>query len=85
MGGVNDSVEQAQRLAAITRRMRANVNLIRYNEVDGLPFKRPENGDVRKFQDVLREKGVSVHIRASRGRDIAAACGQLRHEKAGTA
>ena len=83
MGGVNDSVEQAQRLAAITKRMRANVNLIRYNEVDGLPFKRPENETVRRFQDVLREKGVSVHIRASRGRDIAAACGQLRHEKAG--
>ena len=83
MGGVNDSAEQAQRLAAITKRMRANVNLIRYNEVDGLPFKRPENGAVRAFQDVLREKGVSVHIRASRGRDIAAACGQLRHEKAG--
>ena len=83
MGGVNDSVEQAQRLAAITRRLRANVNLIRYNEVEGLPFKRPENADVRRFQEVLREKGVSVHIRASRGRDIAAACGQLRHEKAG--
>ena len=83
MGGVNDSVEQAQRLAAITKRMRANVNLIRYNEVDGLPFKRPADGSVRTFQEVLREKGVSVHIRASRGRDIAAACGQLRHEKAG--
>jgi len=83
MGGVNDSVDQARRLAAITRRIRANVNLIRYNEVDGLPFKRPEDGDVRSFQDTLREKGVSVHIRASRGRDIAAACGQLRHEKAG--
>ncbi len=83
MGGVNDSIDQARRLASITRRLRANVNLIRYNEVDGLPFKRPENASVRNFQDVLREKGVSVHIRASRGRDIAAACGQLRHEKAG--
>jgi len=85
MGGVNDSAEQAQKLAAITRRLRANVNLIRYNEVAGLPFKRPENAAVRRFQCVLREQGVAVHIRASRGRDIAAACGQLRHEKAGTA
>jgi 23S rRNA (adenine2503-C2)-methyltransferase len=83
MGGVNDSPTQAKQLAQITRRLRANVNLLRYNEVEGLPFKRPEGASVRRFQDVLRESGVNVHIRASRGRDISAACGQLRHEKAG--
>jgi 23S rRNA (adenine2503-C2)-methyltransferase len=60
--------------------MRANVNLIRYNEVEGVPFARPTSGDVHAFQEVLRAKHVNVHIRASRGRDIAAACGQLRHE-----
>ena len=60
--------------------MRANVNLIRYNEVEGVPFDRPGSEDVRRFQEILRAKHVNVHIRASRGRDIAAACGQLRHE-----
>jgi len=85
MGGVNDSPEQARQLAKITKRLRANVNLLRYNEVEGLPFKRPEGAAVRRFQEVLRESGVNVHIRASRGRDISAACGQLRHEKAGAA
>jgi 23S rRNA (adenine2503-C2)-methyltransferase len=67
-------------LAGVCKRLRANVNLIRYNEVQGLPFDRPETRDVLAFQDVLRERGVNCHIRASRGRDIAAACGQLRHE-----
>ncbi|MFM9144309.1 MAG: hypothetical protein ACKORL_02805 [Phycisphaerales bacterium] len=48
--------------------------------VDGLPFARPDDRDVLAFQGVLREAGVNTHIRASRGRDIKAACGQLRHE-----
>jgi 23S rRNA (adenine2503-C2)-methyltransferase len=80
LGGVNDQFEHAEELARLARTMRANVNLIRYNEVDGMPFARPTNEDVRRFQEVLREKHVNTHIRASRGRDIAAACGQLRHE-----
>ena len=56
------------------------MNLIRYNEVAGLPYRRPNTDDVLAFQDILKEAGVNVHIRASRGRDIAAACGQLRRE-----
>jgi 23S rRNA (adenine2503-C2)-methyltransferase len=79
--GVNDRPEHARELAAIARRIRANVNLIRYNEVRGLPYDRPVTVDVRAFQAILREKKVAAHIRASRGRDIAAACGQLRHER----
>lgn len=81
--GVNDRPEHARELASVAKRLRGNVNLIRYNEVDALPYARPVTEDVRKFQEVLRERGVNVHIRASRGRDIAAACGQLRHEAAG--
>jgi 23S rRNA (adenine2503-C2)-methyltransferase len=65
--------------------MRSNVNLIRYNEVGGLEFKRPRDEDVREFQQILLDANVNVHIRASRGRDIAAACGQLRHEAAASA
>jgi len=78
---VNDRCEHARQLADIAGTLRANVNLIRYNEVSDLPFRRPLGEHVRRFQDVLRKRGVNTHIRASRGRDIAAACGQLRHEQ----
>jgi len=81
LGGVNDRPEHAEELARLARTMRANVNLIRYNEVEGVPFDRPGTEDVRRFQEILRAKHVNAHIRASRGRDIAAACGQLRHEQ----
>lgn len=79
---VNDQPEHARQLAVLAKTLRANVNLIRYNEVAGLGFQRPRTDDVRNFQGVLAERGINTHIRASRGRDIAAACGQLRHEKA---
>jgi len=78
--GVNDRPEHAEQLSQVARTLRANVNLIRYNEVKGMPFERPQTEDVRRFQEVLRARNVNAHIRASRGRDIAAACGQLRHE-----
>ncbi len=80
LGGVNDRPEHAGQLASLARRIRANVNLIRYNEVRGLGYARPRTSDVRRFQAILRAGGISAHIRASRGRDISAACGQLRHE-----
>jgi 23S rRNA (adenine2503-C2)-methyltransferase len=80
LGGFNDRREHAEELARVARTIRANVNLIRYNEVDGLPFARPGDEDVLEFQGILRRAGVNTHIRASRGRDIKAACGQLRHE-----
>ncbi|MGP1345468.1 MAG: 23S rRNA (adenine(2503)-C(2))-methyltransferase RlmN [Phycisphaerales bacterium] len=83
--GVNDRVEHAEELSRVAKRLRANVNLIRWNEVGGLAFERPTDESVRRFQRVLRERGVNAHIRASRGRDIAAACGQLRHEGVGRA
>jgi 23S rRNA (adenine2503-C2)-methyltransferase len=78
---VNDQPQHARELAEVARTLRANINLIRYNEVKGMPFDRPEDDAVRAFQQILRDRGVNTHIRASRGRDIAAACGQLRHEK----
>jgi 23S rRNA (adenine2503-C2)-methyltransferase len=83
LGGVNDRPEHAEALAKLAKRLRANVNIIRYNEVRGMPFDRPRTEDVRTFQEILRAGRVNAHIRASRGRDIAAACGQLRHEKMG--
>jgi 23S rRNA (adenine2503-C2)-methyltransferase len=78
LSGVNDRPEQARQLAAICKTLRANVNLIRYNEVEGLGFVRPKGEDVVRFQEILRERGVNAHVRKSRGRDIDAACGQLR-------
>ncbi|MHC4809120.1 MAG: dual-specificity RNA methyltransferase RlmN [Planctomycetota bacterium] len=78
---VNDRPEHARQLAEIASRVRANVNLIRWNEVGGLPYERPTTNDVLRFQNELRSRRINTHIRASRGRDIAAACGQLRHEK----
>ena len=80
LAGVNDQPDHARELARVAKRLRSNVNLIRYNEVVGMPFGRPDDHDVRAFQAILKRANVNTHIRASRGRDIAAACGQLRHE-----
>jgi 23S rRNA (adenine2503-C2)-methyltransferase len=80
--GVNDQPPHAHELATVAKKLRSNINLIRYNEVRDLPFNRPATDDVLAFQNILRAAGVNTHIRASRGRDIAAACGQLRHEHA---
>jgi 23S rRNA (adenine2503-C2)-methyltransferase len=81
LAGVNDRPEHAKQLAKLCKTLRANVNLIRYNEVDGLPFGRPKANDVLEFQGVLRAGGVNAHVRKSRGRDIDAACGQLRRKR----
>jgi 23S rRNA (adenine2503-C2)-methyltransferase len=81
LAGVNDQPGHARELAGVCRTMRANVNLIRYNEVEGLPYGRPKSDDVLRFQEILRQAGVNAHVRKSRGRDIDAACGQLRRKE----
>ena len=81
LSGVNDRPEHARELSRLCKTLRANVNLIRYNEVAGLPFVRPKGEDVVRFQEILRSNGVNAHVRKSRGRDIDAACGQLRRKK----
>jgi 23S rRNA (adenine2503-C2)-methyltransferase len=81
LSGVNDQAEHARQLAKLCKTLRANVNLIRYNEVESLPFKRPKSDDVVTFQNILRNAGVNAHVRKSRGRDIDAACGQLRRKE----
>jgi 23S rRNA (adenine2503-C2)-methyltransferase len=75
---VNDSLEQAQKLRDIARDLHAHVNLIPYNSVEGLPWKRPSNTRQERFADVLRDARISVTLRREKGHDIAAACGQLR-------
>lgn len=83
LAGVNDQPEHARELSLLCKTLRANVNLIRYNEVEPLPFKRPVAQDVLTFQGVLRANGINAHVRKSRGRDIDAACGQLRRKQEG--
>jgi 23S rRNA (adenine2503-C2)-methyltransferase len=80
LGGVNDRTADAKELIGLCKTLRCNVNLIRYNEVPELDFTRPETEQVRRFQETLTKAGVNTHIRASRGRDISAACGQLKRE-----
>lgn len=75
---VNDSLEQAAALRDIARDVHAHVNLIPYNSVEGLPWKRPSLTRQEKFADVLRAARVSVTLRREKGHDIDAACGQLR-------
>jgi 23S rRNA (adenine2503-C2)-methyltransferase len=83
--GVNDTDEQARALAGHARRLRAKVNLIPYNDVKGLDWKRPAPAVQERFLDLLRAQGVSATLRREKGHDIAAACGQLRLQTLGEA
>lgn len=76
--GVNDALEQAAILTRHARRLHAKVNLIPYNKVDGLDWKRPSDIHCRAFRDILKNAGVSATLRLEKGGDIDAACGQLR-------
>ena len=75
---VNDSLEQAEKLRDIALDLHAHVNLIPYNTVEGLPWKRPSLTRQERFAEVLRRARVSVTLRREEGHDIDAACGQLR-------
>jgi 23S rRNA (adenine2503-C2)-methyltransferase len=75
---VNDSLDQAQRLSAIARDLHAHVNLIPYNTVEGLTWRRPSEARQRKFAQVLAKHQVSFTLRIEKGHAIDAACGQLR-------
>jgi len=86
MAGVNDGVEQADRLGRLLAPLRvpgsgghaAHVNLIPYNPTPGIDLAPPSKGAVRRFRDAVAATGVPVSVRANRGVGIDAACGQLR-------
>ncbi len=80
LAGVNDSVEDAHRLVRLLRGMRCKINLIPFNAYPGSPFVRPADDQIERFQAALVDAGLFAFIRKSRGRDILAACGQLRTE-----
>jgi 23S rRNA (adenine2503-C2)-methyltransferase len=76
--GVNDDLDQAEKLARLARRIDAKINLIPYNEVQGLNWSRPSRRQQNSFLETLRSRGVDATIRREKGHDIDAACGQLR-------
>jgi len=80
--GVNDSEEDAKRVAAMLKGIPCKLNLIPFNPCSGIPFERPDDGSVRHFQKVLQDRHFTAPVRESRGRDISAACGQLRERSA---
>lgn len=75
--GVNDSLKQAGELADIAGRLHAHVNLIPYNKVEGLCWKRPGAGRRAAFAAVLKKAGISHTVRVGKGDGVDAACGQL--------
>lgn len=77
MSGVNDSPEDAKKVARLLKGIRCKLNLITLNEFAGSPFKTPSKETVSAFQQVLLDHHYTAILRASRGRDILAACGQL--------
>ena len=77
LDGVNDSDQDAQRVAELMQGVRAKINLIPYNCGPGLPFRAPPLERVLSFQQVLADRHVPAFIRVSRGQDVMAACGQL--------
>ncbi len=74
----NDTLEDAARLIQLTRDIPSKINLIPFNEHSGSVYKRPSDEVVRRFQRYLIDRQVTATVRISRGRDISAACGQLR-------
>jgi 23S rRNA (adenine2503-C2)-methyltransferase len=80
--GINDSDQQAERLARLLRRLLCHVNLIPVNRVDGSPYQPSSRQRTQGFLRVLRAAGISATVRLRRGLDIEAGCGQLRQRKA---
>ena len=81
LDGVNDSPEDARRLAKLLRGIRCKVNLIPFNATPDLPDRPSPRERVEAFQKTLHDAGLTATVRESRGRDISAACGMLRVEK----
>lgn len=81
IGGVNDTEEEAVRLAKIAYKLHAHVNLIPVNPVAERGFTQPDRSKVLAFQERLTKKGARATIRREMGRDIDGACGQLRRKE----
>ncbi len=78
LGGVNDTPENAKEVVELLRGLRCKVNLIALNPGPGIDFTTPSAERVAAFQKILRDAGIPAFVRRPRGRDIYAACGQLK-------
>jgi 23S rRNA (adenine2503-C2)-methyltransferase len=78
LGGVNDAPENAREVAELLRGLRCKVNLIALNPGPGIEFTTPREDRVEEFQSTIRRAGIPAFLRRPRGRDIYAACGQLK-------
>jgi 23S rRNA (adenine2503-C2)-methyltransferase len=76
--GINDSSQDAKRLLRILRGIPSKINLIPLNEAPEIPLKKPSEERVKRFQEILMDGGLTAIVRNSKGREISAACGQLR-------
>jgi 23S rRNA (adenine2503-C2)-methyltransferase len=87
LGGLNDHLRHADELVKLVRRanLPVRVNLIAWNPGPGVPFRQPAEEDVARFQQQLRDAGIPAFIRRPRGRDIYAACGQLKKTETASA
>jgi 23S rRNA (adenine2503-C2)-methyltransferase len=77
LDGINDTPEDARRLARLLSGIKAKVNLIPLNPAPGIPYSRPSDAKVDRFAQILADRHFTVSVRKSRGQDIRAACGQL--------
>lgn len=77
---INDSIEEAQKLVQFAKNTPCKINLIEYNPVDGLPYKKSSNTVTKNFILYLEEHNIIVNLRRSKGKDISAACGQLANK-----
>jgi 23S rRNA (adenine2503-C2)-methyltransferase len=77
LADVNDTPEDARRLARLLHGIKSKVNLIPLNPAPGIPYERPSDERVNRFAQILADRHLTVSVRKSRGRDIRAACGQL--------
>jgi 23S rRNA (adenine2503-C2)-methyltransferase len=78
IAGVNDAIEQTQPLGVLARHLRAKINLIPYNKVEGLQWQRPSEKICEDFLNALEKQKIPATLRREKGHDIDAACGQLR-------
>ena len=76
--GLTDSPEDALHLVKLLKGMRAKVNLIPFNEAEEVPYKRPSDAVIERFQQILEDHHINAFVRKNRGNDISAACGQLK-------
>ena len=83
--GINDEPAHAADLARVAKLVRAKVNCIPYNKVEGLEWKRPDEARQDAFMSVLERARIPATIRREKGHDIAAACGQLRRQQTAVA